>query len=231
MATPFNNKKGKFKIRVEGKNVTLQFNPFKPQNTDFGYYIVTVTATDKNGQTVDIPVNAQLIQYNTHDLIMDASAVTHSIRMRLSSLVNETVKTGSGNDILTAIYSSATTSVMNGGAGDNTYRFNTTAGSGFAVHNFDTGDKVQVQTTWTSLSIYDNEADVVATGTDRYFFIKATGKLYRDGNGDAVYDSSKSNNINFKRGRNDRVVGTFYTDEGATLYTTFTAGQLEYKDF
>ena len=74
--------------------------------------------------------------------------------------------------------------------------------------------------------------DVAAGAGNRYIYAKATGKLCRDKNGDAVWDAGNSR-IDLKTGatNENKLVTVIYSDEGTTFYQDMTASQLEYKGF
>ena len=213
----------------------FKFTRSIPSLSELGYYQLVINVTNGKGSSLDIPLNLELVGLGlSHGGEIDASAVTYGVNLIAGTLDSNIriLKTGTGDDIL-KILGGATGSVVNGGSGDNTYRFSYLSSSNFSVHNFDLGDKIQVDTRpGVRLSVYENESDVVPTVGYRYFYVKETGKLYCDDYGDAVWDATNSR-IDLKTGYPDqnKLVTVLYSDEGTTFYQDLKASQLEYKNF
>ena len=228
-----NDVQGKFRIMSDGLPSFDARSIFKPSLSELGYYQLVITASNGKGSNLDIPLNVNLMSIAvTEGGTVDASAVRHDIKMATEVNPNKAriLKTGSGDDILEVNVNGIAGSAVNGGTGDNTYRFANDSSNNYSVHGFDSGDKIQVKTTWVSLSVYDNESDVVAGAGNRYIYVKATGKLYRDKGGDAAWNGT---NIDLKTGatNENKLVTVLYSDEGTTFYQDMKASQLEYKDF
>ena len=134
---------------------------------------MVINATNGKGSSLEIPLNFDLLGYGSmHGGTVDASRLTHGVKLFAAAMGSKKriLKTGSGDDILAVgagLAGGAAGSAVNGGTGDNTYRFANDSSNNYSVHGFDSGDKIQVKTTWVSLSVYDNESDVVAGAGNR----------------------------------------------------------------
>ena len=243
-----NDRKARFSVSSEGK---LRHSIDGSQVAQRGYYALQVRATDPFGQR-DLLITSQVFDFGSkYDY--DFPSLTTPFNYVSNSFFTDYCRTGIADDSF-VLTNDSRGGIIDGGGGDNLYRVDRGT-TKYYLHNFNDGDTIQFKQYQDDgdgnpdptkddfngyvLAVYANNNAVVATGASRVIYISATGELYRDENGDAVYKAADGS-IDLKTGSDDKRIAKIYSsaynpgddaENNGTPFAGFNASHFKIVNF